>query len=61
MKVQNKNFRVKLRLMVKTISPGYAIYDSVYSYCPSKSLVISSRHNIVFHSQMISTILKEVS
>ncbi len=50
MKDQNTNFRVKLRLMANTISPGYAIYDSVYSYCPSKSLVISSRHNIVFHS-----------
>jgi hypothetical protein len=47
--------------MGNTISPGYAIYDSVYSYCPTKTFVISSRHNVIFHNDTIRELLKEIS
>jgi hypothetical protein len=41
--------RVRLRIVANKTAPSHVVYDAVYSYCPMKSLVVSSRHNVKFH------------
>jgi hypothetical protein len=40
-------FRLRIRAN-KTVST-LAAYESVYQYCPEKSMVVTSRHNVEFH------------
>lgn len=41
--------RFRVRVIDKATS-SYSVYDAVYSYCPNNTLVISSRHNILFNN-----------
>jgi hypothetical protein len=40
--------RVKLRIMDKKATCSHAAYEGTYVYCPKKSLITTSRHNILF-------------
>lgn len=40
----------------KTVS-SYAVYEAAYTYCPTKSIIISSRHNIVKFDRAFLNIL----
>lgn len=42
----------------KTVS-SLAVYEASYSYCPSKSIIISTRHNIESMSTKLLEKLKE--
>ena len=41
--------RIRLRIVANKTAPSHVVYDAVYSYCPMKSLIVSSRHNVKFH------------
>lgn len=43
--------------MSSKIPPSYAVYESAYTFCPNRAIIVSSRHNIRFHTDMTSKLL----
>jgi hypothetical protein len=52
--------RIKFRIMDTKAVSSYAVYDSVYGYCPEDTMVVSSRHNVQFSRNFIAEILHKV-
>lgn len=42
-------------------SPAHAVYESAYSHCPNRGMIISSRHNVKFHKNMAQEVLNWAS
>jgi hypothetical protein len=53
--------RARIRIMSDKISPAHAVYESVYSHCPNRGMIISSRHNVKFHKNMAQEVLSWAS
>ena len=43
----NKDFIARLRIRANQTVSSLSAYESAYTYCPRKSVIISTRHNIV--------------
>lgn len=47
--MNSKSFlRVKIRIRGNKTVSSLSVYESAYTYCPNRSILISSRHNIEF-------------
>ena len=53
--------RVRLRILGNKTVSSHAVYESAYLYCPSKSVIVSSRHNIVFDQLFANEVSKNIN
>lgn len=49
LKIGGKFQRVRYNIRMNKITASLATYESIYEYCPNKSLIVSFRQNIIFN------------
>lgn len=47
----------KLRMMNGRATATHAAYESAYTFCPSESMIVTSRHNVVFSRSTATEIM----
>lgn len=53
-----KNVNTKLRFTLGSAKLPHGAYESVYNFCPHKSLIATSRHNVRFQNNFAQRIFK---
>lgn len=53
--------RLRIRIRANKTVSTLAAYESVYQYCPEKSIIVTSRHNVEFRPDFAVEVLKVVS
>ena len=56
-----QSIKGRVALVANKISPGYAAYQSAYSFCPNHTMMVASRHNVKFDKHVTTWILSSTS
>ncbi len=43
---QFANIKIRLRIRANQTASSLAVYEAVYTYCPTSAVMVTSRHNI---------------
>ena len=60
--MENEDFpRLRLRIRANQTVSSLAVYESAYTYCPAKALMISSRQNIRFSPDFVDVLSSKLN
>lgn len=51
---------MRLRVRANKTVSSLSVYEAAYTYCPNSSMLVTSRHNIVFNSDFVNELLPNI-